>query len=134
MILPALLVTAFFASAQTTAPEKLPPGAVARVGSSAFRDSASLRFLGTSPDVKRVYTLGDSLRPQPAALLEGQWQPVRWQHDGLLVWDAGTGRLLSRRPLVSDGEEVDHVGFGADGVRVVVILYLPEKSVEFRLL
>src|SRR5262245_19721824 len=88
-------------------PVALPQGAVAQIGSPAFRHRRATTFLGTSADGKRVYTA----EKWP----EGGWGSL------LHVWDAASGRLLSKHLLCTDEESVSHVGFGPDGVRVVVV-------------
>jgi WD40 repeat protein len=85
-------------------PPELPAGVVARIGSPEFRHPAEVRLLGTSADGTRVYTAG---------LPDGRAPLV-------FAWGADTGRLVSRHPLAGPGESIRHVGFGPDGVRVVV--------------
>ncbi|MCI0703520.1 MAG: WD40 repeat domain-containing protein, partial [Planctomycetia bacterium] len=93
----------------------LPQGAVARIGSPAFRHPDSREFLGTSADGKRIYT-ADTIR-------------YTGSPPNLFVWERDTGRLLAKYPLCAPEEEVSHVGLGADGLRVVMLFYDTEREV-----
>lgn len=112
-MIPLALVAATLAPDRSTADlprptEALPPGAVARIGSSRFHHPVDVRFLGTSADGKRVYTVEPySPRDRPP---------------DLFVWESDTGRLLTRRPLATGQERVPHVTFGASNIRAIVRL------------
>src|SRR4051794_2862794 len=65
----------------------LPPGAVVRLGSLAFRFPEPHQFLGFAPDGSECYTC------------------PRWTNV-LYVWDARTGSVLRRHALPADEEHV----------------------------
>ncbi|HEY2787206.1 MAG TPA: WD40 repeat domain-containing protein [Fimbriiglobus sp.] len=73
---------------------KLPPGAVARLGGGRFRYGTSVRGIALSPDGKLLVANG--------------------QFGGVRVWDVRTGKLLVRREI-GGGRGTYDVVFAADG-------------------
>jgi RNA polymerase sigma factor (sigma-70 family) len=79
----------------------LPRGAVARLGTTRYRSGETFTKLKLSPDGKKLLTFGGV--------------------NGVIAWDARTGKQLLRRPLGWEGE------LSPDGERLFVIEFLPSR-------
>ncbi len=80
----------------------LPRGAIARLGTTRFRPGQVVGKMKLSADGKKLLTSGGN--------------------DGVMVWDAQTGKRLLRRPLGWEGE------FSRDGDRLFVLEFPPPRS------
>jgi WD40 repeat protein len=92
--------------------DPLPPGAVARLGTTRLREGDCVCSLAFSPDGKRLASGSDQ--------------------EGLIrIWDADTGKELSR--LRADSTQVNYLAFSRDGRRLVSTEYRMKKGIAIRL-